>query len=217
MNCAELINEVRSLLNDSGVESVDFTDERIIFYLNSGIDQVCFRTALIIDSTSNAALIDVCKGESVYKIHPSVYKINSAKINGRMLNDTGNYKLGVDQLWNSELDKPKEFVIDMDVNSQFCIRLNPVPDDDYELCLTVLRTPLKPLINHHDTPELPIYYHAFLLNWVCYQLLLTSGHDSNKAEHHKHIFDENVGYQVDAKSLENRRVISKQRNALCPL
>lgn len=132
-------------------------------YLNEAEADAARRGGLLVDSTSEASEAVVFAGDLAGDLHPSVVYIRRARrVGGNML--TPRVSRAMDEEvpgWeDNQPSTPIVFVPDWESGK---IRLWPTPTVDTAIKMSVVRTPLSPMVNDSDTPEIPARYHDGLV------------------------------------------------------
>ncbi len=169
MNLEELITSARSRSNDT-VEAYLWTDLEWAEYATDAEAEACRRARLIVDSTTDeVTLITLNSTDATYDLDQRVIFIKRAKLVGRseVLRPVSFEDLDrCTPDWETETGEPRHYVPDMDEDK---FRPYPSPDAAGEVRLTVVRTPLAPLVESFDEPEIKPRYHLGLVNWMLYR------------------------------------------------
>jgi len=208
MKGADFVAEFRRVMNDEAQGQL-WTDEEIIRYLNSAVEEACERAQLIEDrSSSQCCQLNLTPGQATYRLHPSVLHIKRMAFNGRPLLDTSEEELDTAEPgWESRTGQPRAF-FRVGVRD---VRIVPIPQAVAVLNMTVYRLPLKPVPEDTfdgATIELPDIYHLRLMAWIYRCALLKN--DSEvinpvKAAQFEAQFEQSFGKRPDANVQRKRR------------
>lgn len=77
MLCADFIAEFRRVMGDE-TRGYLWTDDEVVRYLNSAVEEACERAQLIEDRTTvDCCSLDISVGEPQYALHPSVIEVSA--------------------------------------------------------------------------------------------------------------------------------------------
>lgn len=212
MNIQELIAQARLALADE-VEPYLWSDEALEGYFNEAVQEACERALLIQDmSTPSVCQVSVQAGQPVYRLHPSVLKVERASLQGGLLHETSIESLDA-QLgdWENRSGQPRQFVFLQSVgDGDPGLRLVPTPRLDAQLNLRVYRGPLQPMAleGRCQTPEIAVRHHPKLINWVARCAFLrpdADGYDRDRAQLHETMFERDFGARPDANVQRKQR------------
>jgi hypothetical protein len=169
MNLGQLIAEFNAIADNNEIPPTWSNDELRI-YFNEAEREACQRARLIKDSrTDEVCLISVTSGEPFYDIDDRVISIRRVKssLNGTILTPV-KFELAdrQDPLWEDREGFVTNYIVGMDSR---VIRLFPIPTEDQDLHLSVVREPLSEMVNPNDCPEVSGRYHRSLIYWVLYR------------------------------------------------
>lgn len=165
MTLGELIQYLRSELLRDKEQPYLWSDSALTRYLNEAQDQFARRTHWLVDEESSFTVLETEVGEQVYSLDPRVVFLYAVyNDEGRALRDGPRRQMSN----QPGAAKPTAFTCDAATGK---LRLYPAPDAVYTLYLRVARTPLQPLVNDADAPEIPEEYHLALCDWVAYRAL----------------------------------------------
>lgn len=213
MTLAEIIAEFRSQRVDSN-KPYFWSDEDIIRYLNSAVDEACERALLIEDrATAACCQITLIAGQADYALHTSVLKVKRITYAGQKITETSLEELDdADPLWETRTGVPDSYLM----TGKTGIRLVPTPTAasvavTSQINLTVFRTPLTPFTTDSDeesAPEIPAVYHLRLMPWVYRCALLKTDAETFSKEdalRQEGMFEVTFGQRPDANVQRKRR------------
>ena len=166
MNLRDLIGRFRRDTQDTAAPYL-WTDDEITDYANEAVDEACRRASLIVDSSSPLTEIDVGAGESLLTLDESVIRVRRAVLvsSGRRL--VPRVARSMDEEvpgWESNTaSSPLVFVPDWESGK---IKLWPPTKTADVVRITAVRTPLEPMTEDADVPEIPRRHHVGLLDWM---------------------------------------------------
>lgn len=141
-----------------------WSDDEVDRYLNEAADDAARRSGLLVDSTSEATEYPINAGEFIVDLHPSVVYVRRARLDGNRGALYPRVARAMDEDapgWEDALPStPMIFVPDWESGK---LRLYPPASSSMALRLTVVRTPLSPMTNDCDAPELPSRTHYSLV------------------------------------------------------
>lgn len=190
MNLGELRDRFRRETNDL-VKPYFWSDDELVAWLNEAQEEACRRALLLVDSTSDAAVIDLSAGDIGADLHPSVIFVRRAiRGNGQALIPRVARSMD-EEAPGWELAQPSTpYVFVPDWQTGY-LRFYPPAKNAETIRLTVVRTPLNPMVNDEDAPEIRSQYHAYLLDWVksrAYGKQDADSYDPKKADFHEKQF-----------------------------
>lgn len=216
MTVEELFEVFRADLQDA-VQPYLWSDEELVRYLNSAVQEANERALLTEDRTTPAVCsITLQAGVSTYPLHASVLQLKRVVFNGRPLEETSVEELDADSdNWEARTGTPRCFIFESGVATPR-VRLVPTPSASGALALTVYRGALRPLDagRPSEKPELPARFHEDLRHWVyrcAYSKPDPDTQDKTRSMEHEALFIRAFGEQPDA------NVQRKQRDRRQPL
>lgn len=212
MNLTELIAQAREALADEVLPQL-WSDEALVGYLNEAIQEACERALLIQDMTTpTVCRVEVLEGQGLYKLHPSVLRVERATLAGRPLDETSIENLDETMgNWEVRSGQPRSFVFMQTFGAGHpALQLVPIPTAAGEISLRVYRGPLERLTleNVDGAPEIPVRHHHKLVNWVARCAFLrpdADSHDADRAQVHENYFERDFGARPDANVQRKRR------------
>lgn len=200
MTFAELYTSALIWLRDmEGEVNADrsLTRSMALLFFNEAIDEACRRARLITDSlTADICSIAVTAGTPSYALDSRIIKIGRVKLAGR---DAPLERFSWRDLdrrhpgWEAQSGEVIGYLTD---RSSGYLDLYRTPEADGSLSLAVFRTPLSPLEDDTDTPEIAPRYHAKLVPYViarCRDIEDTELYDPRKAAKAMALFDGEFG------------------------
>lgn len=213
MTLKELIHDLRMALADE-VEPYLWSDEALTSYLNEAVQEACERALLIEDmATDEVCRIALQAGQAVYRLHPSVLKVERALVDGKLLTETSIERLDEAMPnWEARRSEPRQYVfVQAGGSGQPAIQLVPEPVAQAVLKLRVYRGALKPMradCQERISPELPVRHHRKLMNWAMRCAYLrpdADGYDRDRAQLHEALFERDFGARPDANVQRKQR------------
>lgn len=196
MNLEELRSRFRSEVRDN-VEPYFASDEEIDAWMNEAQEEACRRALLLVDSTSAAATAAFLAGAKGVDLHASVIFVRRAILAASSIPLQPVVSRTMDEMvpgWEGSMDSvPRTFVPDWQTGY---LRFWPPALDAGTVKLTVVRTPLLPMVGDGDKPEIRPQYHAYLLDWAKFRYYSTQDADSydpKKADKHEVAFIKQFG------------------------
>lgn len=207
MTLEEFIAEFRAERGDAATPYL-WSDENIVRYLNSAMDEACERALLIEDSTTEeVCTITVEAGTALYPLDARVIKVKRAALDGRKI-DVSSVEAEDerDAFWETRAGTPRRFIC----QGSAAIRLTPTPTAAGSLNLTVYRRQLAPFSadNTDAVAEIPEIYHPRLMPWVYRCALLRKDSevfDEDEALKQEAVFTAAFGQRPDANVQRKRR------------
>jgi len=196
MNAGDIIRLFRIQNNDLEAP-YKWSDEALFLYLNEAEKEAARRARLLIDSTTAAVCtINVLANTPSYPLHESVIFVRRAKLasRNRPLQQISHLDLddtGMD--WESATGTIEAYMTDFETDT---LRLWRTPLVVDTLSLTVVRTPLTPMNDVTDTPEIKSRYHEKLVHWMRYRAYSIDDDeikDTSKAAAAYSLFEEEFG------------------------
>lgn len=176
MNLSELMGHLRCNVLRDMAEPPLWTDTELLRYLNEAEVTFARRTFALTDSTSAFTTFNTVVGQADYALDKRILLVAEAGI-VTYTTDT----VPVPDSYQPLMDGARSQVPISFSQGKPCsqtaqvatgtIRLNPVPDDVYEVRLIVARKPLKSLVNSKDVPEIDEEYHICLCDFAAWRAL----------------------------------------------
>lgn len=223
MTLKELIQRMRSTLDDKGGTNGDWTadevqsrlrwdNEELIGYINAAERETAIRTQNLIESESTAVTkIAVTAGTDTYKLHPKLLTIQRARL-GNELHPLDEISWRDAELsrgdWETYTARTVSYMRDWQKGK---IRLYPTPIADDTLRFITTRLPLSNMERDSweaDEPELEEHYHEKMLSWafhLCYQKDEPNTLDPDKVLYYSQKFDREIGLPVNMYANERRK------------
>lgn len=196
MNKGEIRNRCRREMKDTRKPYL-FSDEQLDDLINEAEVEAARRAFLLVDSTSEAASVDVSAGDIGADLHPSVIYIRRARLASTQKQLVPVVCRTMDETipaWESAtVSTPIAFVPDWQTGY---LRLWPPTNVADSIAMTIVRKPLKRMIKDTDVPEIREHYHAMLIDWVKFRAYSTPDSDffdPKKADRHESAFVRNFG------------------------
>lgn len=174
-----------------------WSDEDLNAWLNEAQDEACRRALLLVDSTSQAARVSFAAGAIGIDLDPSVIFVRRGMLASSNLPLIPKVARSMDEEvpgWEGSLPSvPRVIVPDWQTNY---LRFWPPALAAGRVNLTVVRTPLAPMVEDIDAPEIRAQYHPFLLDWVkhrAYSVPDTDTFNADKAAKHEAAFIRQFG------------------------
>lgn len=180
MTLSELIAAFRSETDDK-VRAVNpggttnellWSDLDITGFLNEAETEAAIRKRLIFDSfTAEVTEIDVVAGTSKYALDPRLFEVTAAYLYDAT--ETRRQRLTPTDLpylsehspyWRGDRSPPERIVIE----DTYILLPNLITEPGL-LRLEGYRTPMRPLTDENDTPEIAEVHHRFLLHWALHR------------------------------------------------
>lgn len=220
MNVAEFIEAFRSDLADQAKPGQLWSDEDIVRYLNAAVQEANERALLTEDSTTAAVCtIATQVGVGLYPLHPSVFRIKFAYLDGRPIHETSAEEMNCSGItdWRTRSGTARDFIfVQASGVNPAAIQLTRLPTVVGSIALTVYRGALTKLNADLDTakPEIPERFHEQLKDWVyrcAYLKQDVEAMDRTKAAEFESLFERSFGAKPDA------NVQRKQRDKRPPI
>ena len=137
------------------------------------MDEAAIRGRLIHESVNPLVCeIQVVPGVSVYPLHESLYEIECIHLFDAPAPYTSEpiYQISQEDLgarwhdWRTRTGRP-EYAIQHDTS----IRLAPTPINNAVIRMEGYRTPLMPMVNDTDRPEINTTHHKYLIYWALHK------------------------------------------------
>lgn len=196
MNKGELRGRHRRETRDT-IKPYLASDEDIDGWLNEAETEAARRALLIVDSTSDAARLDIGAGDVGAGLHEAVIYVRRARLASTKRPLVATVARTMDEMspsWEeAPASTPQRFVPDWQTGY---LRLYPPSLVADTINLTVVRKPLAPMVDDGDSPELQEHYHAKLLDWTKYRAYSVPDSDlfdAGKAAYHEAEFIKNFG------------------------
>jgi hypothetical protein len=207
VNLEEQIAAFRDRTGDTEAPYL-WSDQEVTLFLNAAQDEAAERAYLIFDATTDEVCeIPIVAGTATYDLHPSILKIQRAKLDlgNRPLVETSIEKLDEEcQGWETTSGNPCRFFQTSDTT----ITLQPNPTVNDTLRLRAFRLPLVRMEDDADEPEIAAKHHYRAIDWAlrCAYLKQDSETlDKGKAAEHEASFTASFGERPDANVQRKRR------------
>lgn len=209
MTVEELLTEIRLKLHDA-VEPYLWADTDLIRYLNNAVDEVCERTRVLQDSTSDVCSITLAADTASYTLDPALFAVRRARIDGQrnpltLVNakDLDRLSPGWDDSTLASTGTPTHAVFDLGDGT---ITLHPAPSEEMTLRMTVWRRAIESEIleDEQDEPAIPARFHRKLVDWVLHEAYThadSENRNDEKARQHEEAFERAVGRRPTAHEL----------------
>ena len=196
MNKGELRTRCRREMKDT-VKPYSNSDEDLGTWLNEAETEAARRAFLLVDSTSEATQLEISAGDIGADLHEAVIFVRRARLASTKRPLVATVARTMDEMspsWEeASASTPQRFVPDWQTGY---LRLYPPSKIADTINLTVVRKPLKPMVDDSDSPELREHYHLMLLDWVKFRAYSVPDSDffnANKAAIHEAAFIKNFG------------------------
>jgi len=196
MTLGELISRFRREVKDT-VKPYFCADEDIIAWLNEAEEEACRRAFLIVDSTSTASQLDIAAGDVGADLDPLVIFVRRATLQSTHRPLIPAVVRSMDEElpgWeNAQASVPTRFVPDWQTGY---LRLYPPSRSADTIKLTVVRLPVRPMVEEDDEPEIRRQFHAYLLDWAkhrAYNIPDSYFFDAKKPDYHLSVFTQKFG------------------------
>ncbi|MBF0516398.1 MAG: hypothetical protein HQK97_04640 [Nitrospirae bacterium] len=179
MTLSEIISLTRGRLRDPHPGTY-WSDNELIVMLNDTIDEFCRETLLLEDSlTPEICSIPVVEGQAYYELDSRIIFVARVYLAGYCPLGKVN-RCDLDawyERWEVDQDRPRAYISDLESQQ---IRLYPVPDDNYQLALTVFRIPLIPMTMKEPDrqPEINSRHHYSLIDGLVARAYQTNDSDT---------------------------------------
>ena len=172
-------------------------------FANDAQVEACRRARLLVDSTSNIAVVSVSIGDPLVPLDPRIISIRRARLSNRSVPLVKKTVREMDEKcpgWeNSQWEStPSILVIDYDSTNAY---LYPNPVESVDLVMTVVREPLNEMTHDEDEPEIPPRYHGSLVYWMkkrAYEIPDSDLFDANAAQKAEAEFIKEFGSESSA-------------------
>lgn len=166
MTLAELMARFRREEKDT-VVPYHWAPEDLTAWLNEAQEEACRRALLLVDSMSTASTASFAAGATGVKLNDSVIYVRRATLASSSIPLTPRVARSMDEEvpgWEGSMASvPRVFVPDWQTGY---LRFWPPAAAAGSVHMTVVRTPLEPMVADTDEPEIRSQYHAYLLDWV---------------------------------------------------
>ena len=196
MTLGELISRFRREVKDT-VKPYFCADEDIIAWLNEAEEEACRRAFLIVDSTSTASQLDIAAGDVGSDLDPLVIFVRRASLQSTHRPLIPAVVRSMDEElpgWeNAQASVPTRFVPDWQTGY---LRLYPPSRSADTIKLTVVRLPVRQMVEEDDEPEIRRQFHAYLLDWAkhrAYNIPDSDFFDAKKSDYHLSVFTQKFG------------------------
>lgn len=206
MTLADLISAFRARSSDTELPYL-WSDAAITLYLNDAVQEAAVRARLIKDSTTVAVTsIAIAASGGLYKLHPSIFMIDRAKLASQNAPLT---PTSVEQLddefpgWEVQNGTPVYLC-----EENGTVRLVPNSLSGDTLRLAVYRLPLDDMEAPDDEPEIHAKHHVRLLDWALRCAYLNQDSetfDETKAQKYEAMFERSFGIKPDANVARKQR------------
>jgi len=191
MNLGQLRTRYRRATGDTKAPYL-WRDEEIDDSANDAVDEACRRSNLIVDSSSNVAVAYASAGDEYIALDPAIIYVRRVTRASTGTPLTPRVSRAMDESvpgWeNARASVPVVFVPDWETGK---LRLWPPTVADETFRMTVIRTPLNPMIEDEDEPEIAPRFHGALLDWMLHLGYLKQDADTfdpKKAAQHEERF-----------------------------
>ena len=203
MTLEQLIAQFRVDSDDQSSDPLS-SDEQVIAWLNEAEEEAAIRAHLIHESDdASVCEISIAAGTTIYPIHESIVDITRADFTPDGATVSTPVAL-VDRIeqdrtrpdWRTTTEVPREAIL-MDTK----LRMGCIPSVDGTLKIECYRTPLNPMVNDSDTPEINRAHHRHLVKWAlhkCYARPDAEIHDPARSEKELAEFTHVFGIRPDA-------------------
>jgi len=226
MNLRELLSELRcNILADvstrvgdtdeapPGNEERILNDASLVRYINDAERRFARRTRCLVDSTSDASILQLRPGKGTYELDARIIDVRELRVENRQLRRTTRQATypypdtsGVAAIMHGE-GTPQAFWFEDDSRS---LTIHPTPSDRFGMLahMRIVRLPMRPLslLSMDQSPEVPEDYHLDLLEWAAFRAFRNNDVDFGetnyiqRANTHRARFNDAIAeYQRDAK------------------
>ena len=196
MNLSELRTLFRRTTRDVAPKYL-WLDEEIDEYANDAVEEACRRSNLIVDSSSNVAVIDASANDEYLTLDPSIIYVRRVTRASTGTALAPRVSRSMDESvpgWeNTTAGTTIVFVPDWETGK---LRLWPPTSVDETFRMTVIRTPLTEMVEDEDEPEIAPRFHRALLDWMLHLGYLKQDADTfdpKKAAQHEERFTGEFG------------------------
>lgn len=182
------------------------TDEDLIDYANEAQEQACVRARLLVDSTSAiTSLAFTAGGSPILALDSRVISLRRVTWSGRTLALLPRLTARMDDEypgWEAHPTQEAPSIYVTDVATQ-AIRIYPTPTVSGTLRLSVYRYPLDPMVEPGDEPEICLYHHRGLVQWMLFLVFSRPDADSfnaDKADRARKLFIQQFGEERSARN-----------------
>jgi hypothetical protein len=208
MEASEIIGLFRQQVDDA-IEPYHLSTADALLFLAEAEEEAAIRAHLIRETGAPRSLFAIAANQSTVKLDARVYWVEDASFQltagGR---PWGLEAKGMDWVedqcdWQGRLGRPDVFVHD-----DRTLRLWPTPSSAGTLTLRVRRTPLFPIEDVGDEPEIPQEHHRDLVYWMQYRTYNTKDselYDEARAKEALGHFVARFGERNSAKTMRTRR------------
>lgn len=196
MTLKELRDRCRREMKDT-VKPYLAGDEDIDAWLNEAETEAARRAFLLVDSSSEATQLEIGAGDIGAELHEAVIYVRRARLASTKRPLVATVARTMDEMspsWEeATASTPQRFVPDWQTGY---FRVYPPSKVADTINLTVVRKPLKPMVEDSDSPELREHYHPMLLDWAKFRAYSVPDSDlfnANKAALHEAAFIKNFG------------------------
>lgn len=200
-----------------------WTDAEILRYANEAVNEAAERAKLLFDDVTKQVCDIAGKvDQQAYRLHESIFEIESCTWDGRFLkqvsrsqlDETPSYtrykRYGFEGDYHTPTDwRTLKGTPDYFIHENFRrLLLSRVPTRAAPIHLTVYRYPLEPLAADGDEPEIHWREHEKLLDWMAHLAYLkqdTETFDSQAAKRAEDDFTKSFGKKIDANVRRQQR------------
>jgi hypothetical protein len=199
MKLAELLAFTRETADDL-LEKYQWSTPFITRALNEAENQACRRARLIVDSSTPAICrIPLVAGKSLYALDPRILFIRRVKLSTR------SEPLGFGRVrdldmtypdWETETGDVIAWIPDFTSGYVRLFREPTSAEVPATVNLTVVREPLRPMVQLEDCPEIKPRYHYRLAEWALYRMFMqrdSERYDPDRAARHLAEFEAEFG------------------------
>lgn len=169
MTPIDLVGLFRERTEDTAAQPL-WSDPEIYEYIDAAQNEACRRAHLLVDSRSDLTIAPVTAGDPAVPIDPRIIHIRRARRGSDSMPLVRKSVRDMDQCFpgwegQSSPSTPSVFIPDWEVDY---LRVHPVPVIDDEVLMTIVRMPLKPVVDKDSKLEISARYHRDLLNWMLF-------------------------------------------------
>lgn len=217
MDRAALIIQFRSDADDQAEPPLS-GDDLVTTWLNEAEDEAAVRADLLLETEDDdICQIDVEAGTARYALHEAVACITRATFTRTGSSDVKELTLTTRTAmdrdfpgWRTRAQDPCHLIQD-----DTSVTLGSLPDADGVLRFECQRTPLTPMADDGDTPEIHRLHHRHLVNWALYRHYSrpdTEQYDPGRAQKALDVFTGHFGLPRDAQLARDREAEQAHHN-----
>lgn len=216
MEASDIIGLFRQQADDA-VGALHVSDPDALKFLAEAEEEAAIRAHLLRETGGALASFAIAAGQHTVALDPVIYWIEHAEFEAsaggrpRALESAGMDWLWAQCDWQGRQGKPERFVHDDRI-----VQLWPKPASAGTLTLTVRRTPVSPIEDLDDEPEIPPEHHRDLVYWMLYRAYNSKDselHDETRARdalaHFVARFGERNTADVMRRHRERRRITTR--------